>query len=189
MNTTEYVLSSNNKKKIEELKAILGFEIKTADEVGLAEVEETETTFTGNALLKARAAAKHTGLPAIADDSGLCVNALDGAPGLYSGRIERQKGIEWVIEDLKAKGTDDWSAYFIGVIALVYPDGREYTFEARMNGEIIETPEYGEKNFGYDPIFRAEGQTVSNARLDRDVKHELSHRGKALKQLKEFIKA
>ena len=184
---TKFVLSSNNTKKIEELIQILGFPVLTAKEAGLADVEETETTFKGNALLKARAATQHTGLPAIADDSGLCANGLDGAPGLYSGRLEREKGIEWVINDLKAKKADDWSAYFICVIALVYPDGREYTFEGRMEGRILQTPEYGEKNFGYDPIFIAKGKTVSNAKLRPEEKHVISHRGKALTAMKNFI--
>lgn len=185
----EYILSSNNKKKIAELESILGFKPLTADDVGLPEVEETETTFAGNALLKARAAVAHTGKPALSDDSGLCVNALNGAPGLYSGRLERQKGIEWVIEDLQKQEATDWSAYFICVIALVYPDGREYTFEGRMPGKIIDTPQYGVQNFGYDPIFVADGKEKSNAVIPIEEKNAISHRGKALAQLKDFLSA
>ena len=98
-----------------------------------------------------------------------------------------RKGINWVAEDLKAKNSGDWSAYFICVIALVYPDGSEYTFEGRMEGEIIETPEYGDENFGYDPIFRATGKSVSNAKLSPEEKNKISHRGLALAKMKTFM--
>ena len=181
------VLSSSNKKKIAEIESILGFKPLSAEDVNLPEVEETETTFEGNALLKARAACVYTNLPAIADDSGLCVEALNGAPGIYSGRMEREKGIEWVID--KLKGEPNRNAYFICSIALVYPDGKEYVFEGRMNGKILHERQDGPVNFGYDPIFIAQGKTVSNAKLTLAEKNKISHRGKALSALKNHLLA
>jgi len=185
------VIASHNKGKVREIAELLGpygMEPVSAGELGLPEPEETGTTFIANAELKALAAAQASGLPALADDSGLCVEALGGDPGIYSARwagpskdfsIAMQK-----IEDaLAAKGTDvSRNAYFVCALTLAWPDGHMESFEGRVDGTLVWPPR-GEKGFGYDPVFQPTGHDISFAEMDPAAKHAMSHRADAFAQL------
>ncbi len=186
-----FVLASNNQKKLEELERILkplDIYVKTAKQLGftLEEVEETGTTFAENAELKAKAACKTTGYPAIADDSGLCVNALNGKPGVYSARYagegatDEQK-INKLLTELMQSGSTDRSAYFECVLCCCFPNGETLFAEGRCDGMIGYAPR-GTNGFGYDPIFFVEGNKTF-AELSANQKDVISHRGRALKQL------
>jgi len=184
------VVASHNKGKvreIEELLAPFGFAVKGAAELGLAEPEETEITFEGNAILKARAAAEASGLMALADDSGLSVVALDGAPGIYSARWAGETkdfslAMARVERELKDKGAVDSSAKFVCVLALASPNGDTETFRGEVEGRLVFPPR-GTKGFGYDPIFVARGMTETFAEIDPAAKHAMSHRAKAFEKL------
>jgi XTP/dITP diphosphohydrolase len=184
------VLASHNKGKLREITELLapfGLDVKSAAALGLAEPEETETDFIGNALLKARAAAKASGLPALADDSGLVVPALDGAPGVYSARWAGEDknfltAMERVERELLAKNTTDRSAKFVCVLALVSPDGEEQVFEGDVHGTLTFPPR-GTRGFGYDPIFVMDGMTKTFGEIDPGLKHSISHRAKAFEKL------
>ena len=184
------VIASHNKGKVREIRALLapfGLTIKGADELGLPEPEETEPTFVGNALLKARAAADASGEAALADDSGLAVTALDGAPGIYSARWAGEArdfgfAMARVERELKAKNTKDHSAKFVCVLALAKPDGETAVFEGEVEGTLTFPPR-GNKGFGYDPIFVADGMTETFGEIDPAIKHGMSHRARAFKKL------
>jgi XTP/dITP diphosphohydrolase len=183
--------ATHNRGKVSELKALFephGFEVVSALELGLDEPEETETTFAGNALLKARAAMQATGLPALSDDSGLAVTALGGAPGIYSARWAGEprdfdRAMERVEAELKASGSRDRSAKFVCALAVAWPDGQEAVFEGEVHGHLV-WPPLGNRGFGYDPIFVASGQTLTFGEMDPDRKHALSHRAEAVKKLR-----
>lgn len=194
MRLKKLVVATHNKGKLLEFQDLLSpfvEEIISAGELGLPEPEETGTTFLENALLKARAAAKTTNLPALADDSGLCVNALGGRPGLYSSRWagpekDFTKAMKRIHEELgKAQ---DRSAFFIGLLALVWPDGREDIIEGRCEGVIV-WPLRGLKGLGYDPCFQPDGEIRTFGEMERDEKNTMSHRGRALAKLKAFFEA
>lgn len=187
------VLASHNKGKLKEIAALLepfGIETLPASAFGLAEPVETEDNFAGNALLKARFAAEGAGLPALSDDSGICVDALDGAPGVYTADwAETPTGRDWLhamttVEDrLRALGPDvSRRAEFVCTLALVWPDGRSETFEGRMPGSLIWPPR-GDHGFGYDPVFVPEGYSETFAEMDPVEKHAISHRAKAFAKL------
>ena len=184
------VVASHNKGKvreIEELLAPFGFVVKGAAELGLAEPEETETTFEGNAVLKARAAAEISGIMALADDSGLNVAALDGAPGIYSARWAGETkdfsfAMARVERELKEKNATDLSAKFVCVLALAAPNGETETFRGEVEGHLTFPPR-GEKGFGYDPIFVANGMTETFAEIEPAAKHAMSHRAHAFEKL------
>lgn len=184
------VVASHNKGKVREIADLLrpyDIEPVSAGELDLPEPEETESTFTGNALLKARAAASAAGMPALADDSGYAVAALNGDPGIFSARWagpDRDFGLAMrkVEEALQASGSDDRSSRFICALALVWPDGEEVVFEGSVSGEQVWPPR-GDKGFGYDPIFVPEGHDITFAEMDPDAKHGLSHRADAFRQL------
>lgn len=184
------VLASHNKGKLREIEALLaplGLQVKSADELGLPEPEETETTFTGNAALKAKAAAKASGLPALADDSGLVVIALDGAPGVYSARWAGESknfgpAMARVERELKARGATDYSAKFVSALALAAPDGTTEIFEGELPGHL-EFPPRGTRGFGYDPIFVPEGMRETFGELEPAFKHTMSHRARAFAKL------
>ena len=184
------VVASHNKGKvreIEELLAPFGFAVKGAADLGLAEPEETEATFEGNAVLKARAAAEASGLMALADDSGLSVAALDGAPGIYSARWagaakDFSVAMTRVERELKEKQATDLSATFVCVLALASPDGETETFRGEVEGHLVFPPR-GAKGFGYDPIFVANGMTKTFAEIEPAAKHAMSHRAKAFEKL------
>jgi XTP/dITP diphosphohydrolase len=190
----KFVLATRNSHKSIELKRILEeleleCELLTvADFPDAPEVEETESTFEGNALLKARALVKFTGLAAIADDSGLCVDALDGNPGVlsarWSGASENvdQANLELVLEQTKDVPTENRGAKFVCAAVAVFPDGKELVAIGVMQGNLLTAP-IGENGFGYDPIFVPTGYDVTTAQMPGNEKDAISHRGKALNQL------
>jgi XTP/dITP diphosphohydrolase len=190
----KFVLATRNSHKAIELKRILEeleleCELLTvADFPDAPEVEETESTFEGNALLKARALVKFTGLAAIADDSGLCVDALDGNPGVlsarWSGASENvdQANLELVLEQIKDVPTETRGAKFVCAAVAVFPDGKELVAIGEMFGNLLTAP-IGENGFGYDPIFVPTGYDVTTAQMPGNEKDAISHRGKALNQL------
>src|SRR6185312_9608665 len=168
---------------IAELLAPLGVEAISAAALGLPEPEETETSFVGNAELKARAAASASGLPALADDSGLEVFALDGAPGVYSARWAGPSkdftlAMARVHRELQERGGVDRAARFVCVLALAQPNGAVESFEGEARGAIV-WPARGEKGFGYDPIFVPEGHLKTFAEMAPDEKLPLTHRARA----------
>jgi len=184
------VIATHNAGKMREIKALFsgfGINILSASELGLDEPDETDTSFIGNALLKARAAAMSAGQPALADDSGLCVTALDGAPGIYSARWAGPKrdfslAMTAVETALAKTGNGDSSAEFVCALALVWPDGDEVCVEGRVKGQITFPPR-GKHGFGYDPIFQPDGYQISFGEMDPDAKHAISHRADAFAQL------
>ena len=185
------VVATHNPGKARELAAILEnrFELVTAGELGLPEPEETETTFVGNALLKARAAAQGSGLIALADDSGLSVNALGGAPGVLSARWAgpgKDFGVamDRVETALNAAGGADASAFFTCALAVAWPDeGPALVVEGRLKGRLV-FPRRGDRGFGYDPIFVPEGGRETFGEMDPEAKDAMSHRALAFAKLK-----
>ncbi len=196
----QLVIATHNKGKLREITALFDrfdFTVIAAYRLGLAEPEETETSFRGNALLKARAAAQASSLPALADDSGLAVAALDGAPGIYSARWAEpdgdfDKAMQRVHDELtrvgvidfgaKDLGTTDLSAQFICALAVVWPDGDEVCVEGRVSGQISWPPR-GNLGFGYDAIFQPDGCHQSFGEMAPQEKHAMSHRADAFAQL------
>lgn len=182
------VVASHNAGKVREISALLapfGADVVSAGELGLPEPEETETTFVGNAVLKARAAAEAAGLPALADDSGLEVFALGGDPGVYSARWagpERdfRAAMQRVWDELKGK--TDRAGRFVCVLALVEPNGEAHTFEGEARGEIVWPPR-GERGFGYDPIFLPAGYDRTFGEMSHEEKLPLTHRARAFEKL------
>jgi XTP/dITP diphosphohydrolase len=190
----KFVLATRNSHKATELKRILeelelDCELLTvADFPSAPEVEETEDTFEGNALLKARALANFTGLAAIADDSGICVDALDGNPGVlsarWSGAIENidRANLELVLEQIKGVPAENRGAKFVCAAVAVFPDGKELVAIGEMYGNLLVAPA-GENGFGYDPIFVPIGLSKTTAEMSASEKDAISHRGKALNKL------
>lgn len=187
---TRLVVATHNPGKARELAEILDgrFELVSAGELGLPEPEETEMTFSGNALLKARAAADASGLIALADDSGLSVAALDGAPGIYSARWAGPEkdfamAMRKVEERLEEAGAEDRSAWFTSALAVAWPNGPAVVVEGRVVGTLTFPPR-GDRGFGYDPIFVPEGETLTFGEMDPAVKDGMSHRARAFVKLK-----
>ena len=187
---TRLVVATHNPGKARELAEILDgrFPLVAAGELGLPEPEETEATFQGNALLKARAAADASGMIALADDSGLSVKALDGAPGIYSARwagptkdfgVAMQK----VQDRLEEVGAEDFAAWFTSALAVAWPGGPAVVVEGRVDG-TLSFPPRGDNGFGYDPIFVPEGMTQTFGELAREAKDGMSHRARAFVKLK-----
>lgn len=179
------VAATANAHKLKEMREILNrLELISEREAGFfEEVEETGATFTENALIKARAVCKATGLPALADDSGLCVEALGGAPGVYSARYSGGGSAENRALLLRnMKNVSDRRAYFACAVALVFPDGRELIAEGKSCGKILHE-ERGECGFGYDPIFLSDDLGISFAEAEEEAKNSISHRGRALREL------
>ena len=184
------VVATHNPGKAREIAELFDgrFKIVTAGELGLAEPEETEASFVGNALLKARAAADAAGLPAVADDSGLCVEALDGAPGVHSARWagpERDfaRAIALVEKRLAESERDDRAAWFVCALALAWPKGPVVVTEGRVDGTLTFPPR-GQRGFGYDPIFLPEGDGETFGEIDPAAKAAISHRARAFAALK-----
>ncbi|MAN45358.1 MAG: RdgB/HAM1 family non-canonical purine NTP pyrophosphatase [Alphaproteobacteria bacterium] len=185
------VAATHNKGKVSELKDLfepMGFDVVSALDLDLPEPEETESTFAGNAILKAKAAAVATGAPALSDDSGLAVAALGGAPGIYSARWAGEPrdfgaAMAKVERELEEIGATDRTAKFVCALAVVWPDGHAEVFEGEVHGELVWPPR-GEKGFGYDPVFVAEGEQITFGEMDPDRKHAMSHRANAVKKLK-----
>jgi XTP/dITP diphosphohydrolase len=188
---TRLVVASHNAGKVREifdLVAPYGLSVVSAAELGLAEPEETGATFAANARLKAVAAASTAGLPALADDSGIEVEALGGAPGIYSARWagpakDFSVAMRKVAEDVKGRGA--WvkpgpTANFVAALCLAWPDGEVQVFEGRIDGHLVWPPR-GAKGFGYDPMFIPEGRTLTFGEMEPDAKHALSHRARAFR--------
>lgn len=183
--------ATNNRKKIEEVKAALGpeYELVSLQEIGcFDELPETGDTLDHNAFQKARYVKEHFGVDCFADDTGLEVEALEGAPGVYSGRFageprSDERNIDLLLK--KMEGKTNRKARFRTVIALIL-EGKEYQFEGIAEGEILHR-RVGEKGFGYDPVFRSTGFDRTFAELCLEEKNEISHRGKAIKALADFL--
>ena len=193
----QIVLATRNKGKILELERILAITLPDVDLLGtdsfpeLADIEESEDTFEGNALLKAREVSRFTQLPAIADDSGLAVDHLGGAPGIYSARYggvhgDDQANLEKVLREMV--GITNRSAQFVCAAAFVTPSGFEKVIRAEMAGQLIDHAR-GVNGFGYDPIFVPDGFSETSGEIAPDIKDSISHRGKAMRALAELISA
>ena len=189
------VFATTNAGKIKEIKEILAdfdVEIVSMKEMNIdVDVEENGTTFEENSLIKARAISKLTGLPALADDSGLEVDYLNGEPGVYSARyLGRDTDYDYknnyIIDKLKDAKDEERSARFVCVISLVLPDGREFVKKGVMEGRIGYEIK-GENGFGYDPIFYLPQYSKTSAEISAEEKNKISHRGKALREMKELI--
>ena len=184
------VVATHNPGKAVEIDALLGghYAVVTAASLNLPEPDETESTFTGNALLKARHAADRSGGVALADDSGLSVAALDGAPGIFSARWAGPDkdfafAMRRVEERLEETGSPDRRAWFTSALAVAWPDGPAVVVEGRVDG-LLTFPPRGDRGFGYDPIFIPEGQTQTFGELDPALKDSISHRARAFVKLK-----
>lgn len=187
------IIASNNKHKIFEIKSILAGKFEEIISLGEAGIDhetvEDGETFVENSLKKAREICAISGAVALADDSGLCVKALGGAPGIFSARYSGEganadSNNRLLLKNLE--GALDREAYFTCTVALVYPDGREITAEGRVYGEIIDSYR-GNQGFGYDPIFLVKGETRTLAEMSDAEKNAISHRGTALKRLLEML--
>jgi len=194
---TRVLLATRNAKKLDELRRILepvapGIVLVGLDDVPpYEEVPESGLTFAENALIKAREGATHTGLPTVADDSGLAVDALNGMPGVFSARWAGKQGsqaerdqanLDLLLAQIADVPDPHRAASFVCVAALAFPDGRELTVEGTMRGHLARSPR-GDGGFGYDPIFVADGRDVTNAELSPADKDEISHRGRAFRAL------
>lgn len=194
---TRLVLATRNAGKIDELRRILadsGLAIGLVGADGFAELEdipETGTTFADNALLKAREVAAHTGLPTVADDSGLCVDILGGMPGIFSARWSGRHGddeanLRLLLAQIADVRDEDRTAHFVCAAALVTPAGVEHVVEGRVDGVLIREPR-GTGGFGYDPIFVPHGEARTTAEMPAAEKDAVSHRGRAFRALTPWI--
>ena len=194
------VIATHNPGKLREMRDLmepLGITCVGAEELGLPEPEEIGVTFVDNADLKAREAADLSGFPALADDSGLCVDALHGAPGIFSARwAEDEQGdrdwmraMEKVWREIEAAGPDaGYDAHFACALAIAWPnDGQAENFEGRVDGTLVWPPR-GEKGFGYDPIFVPAGHDVTFGEMEPEEKHRMSHRADAFRKLVKALK-
>jgi len=191
------ILATRNRSKLAELRRILAAAGVSAavtdldDAPGMPEVAETGRSFTDNALLKARATAAFTGLPAVADDSGLCVDALNGMPGVLSARWSGSHGddeanLQLLLAQLADVPAGERGAQFVCVAALVLPSGVEHLTEGTVRGQLTRSPR-GSNGFGYDPIFVPDGFELTTAQMSAEEKDKISHRGKALRALAPVI--
>ena len=188
------IVATANAGKAREFKKMLpAFDVCCFADLGVhCDVEETGTTFYENALIKAKAVCQALGAPALADDSGLCVDALDGAPGVYSARYAGGHGDDaannaLLLKNLSGKAEGERTAYFESCVALCLPDGRSFTASGRTYGKILSVPE-GENGFGYDPLFFSDELGKSFGIASAEEKNAVSHRAKALAALSEKIK-
>jgi len=182
------IIASHNPGKVREIAALLapfGVEVVSAAALGLPEPDETGTTFEANAALKARAAARRGALPALADDSGLCVPAIGGAPGIYSARwAGPEKDFRRAMEKVEAAlgGKEDRRAFFVAALALAWPDDHVEIFRGEVHGRLVWPPR-GDRGFGYDPMFVPEGHTLTFGEMEPAAKHVISHRAAAFAKL------
>lgn len=192
MRTPRLVMATGNAGKLHELERMLDdldVDVVSLADLGLASPVEDGDTFEDNALIKARAAARGAGLVALADDSGLEVDALGGAPGVRSARYASEDADDQANNDkvlAAMAGIPDRRARFVSAVAVVTPDGREWVVRGTMEGHVLEAAD-GDGGFGYDPLFRTEGQSVSNGRLSAADKDRLSHRGEALRAIRPVL--
>ena len=190
------VVASHNPGKVREIRALvepLGISAVEAQDLGLPEAEESGKTFAENARIKAQAAASESQLPALADDSGLCVAALDGAPGIYSARWagpdrDFRIAMQRIETELRQRPERDLRAGFVCALALAVPGGETEIFEGRVFGSLTFPPR-GNKGFGYDPIFIPEGYRQTFGEMDPEAKHAISHRAKAFAKLFDAVLA
>lgn len=187
----DILVATKNKGKLKEIKSILGeYNVLGLDDVGIdVDVEENGTTFEENALIKAREISKLSGKTVIADDSGLEVDYLNGAPGIYSARYcegSDDDRVNKLLSELQNVPREKRGAHFTCAIAIVYPDGRENTFRGECYG-IIENEKKGENGFGYDPVFYFEEYGMTLAEASEEMKNRVSHRSIALEKLKAFL--
>ena len=189
------VIATGNKDKVREINEVLagtGFEAVDMKSEGInPDIIEDAETFEGNALIKARAVHEFTNDYVMADDSGLCIDALDGAPGVYSARFcgedsTYEEKFAKIYELLKDVPKDQWTARFVCAIAVVRPDGTEFTVRGECEGLLLDHP-VGENGFGYDPIFFKPEFGMTTAQMDPEVKNSISHRGKALRAMVERL--
>lgn len=184
----ELVIASHNPGKVREIAELLApyaVSVRSAGDLGLAEPEETADSFAGNAALKAEAAAAASGLPALSDDSGLCVAALEGAPGIYSARWAgpgKDFALAMARVEREVGAAADRRAWFVCALALAVPGQPTRLFEGRVDGTLVFPPR-GSRGFGYDPIFLADGETETFGEMDPVRKHAMSHRARAFAQL------
>ncbi len=187
------VVASHNPGKAREINELLGpygVEVVQASSLGLPEPEETGSTFAANAQLKSEAAAKASGLVAIADDSGLCVDALNGDPGIYSARWAgptkdftlAMRNVEEKLQAQGAKAPESRKAHFVSVLSLAWPDGHVENFEGKVYGTLVWPPR-GKRGFGYDPMFLPDGRAETFGEMDPEAKHQISHRAVAFRKL------
>ncbi|HEX6977788.1 MAG TPA: RdgB/HAM1 family non-canonical purine NTP pyrophosphatase [Alphaproteobacteria bacterium] len=182
------IIASHNPGKVREIAVLLapfGVEVVSAAALGLPEPDETGTTFEANAALKARAAARRGALPALADDSGLCVPAIDGAPGIYSARwAGPDKDFRLAMEKVEAAlaGNEDRRAFFVAALALAWPDDHVEIFRGEVHGRLVWPPR-GDRGFGYDPMFVPEGHSLTFGEMEPAAKHAISHRAAAFAKL------
>ncbi|GLK66170.1 MULTISPECIES: RdgB/HAM1 family non-canonical purine NTP pyrophosphatase [Paracoccus] len=191
------LLATHNRGKLEEIRAMMaphGIEVVSAGELGLPEPAETENSFIGNARIKALAAMQATGLPVLADDSGITVDGLDGAPGVYTADwAETPNGRDFMQamtrtwRELDERGVPEpRTAQFRATLILLWPDGHEEIFEGVAPGHLVWPPR-GEQGHGYDPIFVPEGHDVTYAEMPAEQKNAISHRARAFRQLEAFL--
>lgn len=195
MEATKFVLATHNPGKLREMAAILEIldvDVVSPAELGLTvDVEETGSTFAENAMLKAKAVCAAAGLPAIADDSGLCVDALNGGPGVYSARYggpELDDRGRYMLLLSSMRGVPTRSAHFETAVACAFPNGDALTAEGRCDGAIAFAP-IGNSGFGYDPVFLAPEKAKTFGQMTEEEKAEISHRGRALRAFAEELSA
>jgi XTP/dITP diphosphohydrolase len=187
---SQLVVASHNQGKVREIKALLGphgIHAVSAASLNLPEPEETGLTFAANAQIKAQACAKASGHAALSDDSGLCVDALDGAPGIYSARWagptnDFRIAMNRIHDELRHKGLSTSAAKFVCALCIALPSGEQQIFEGEVHGHLAFPPR-GDHGFGYDPIFIADGMEQTFAEIDPMRKHAMSHRAKAFEKL------
>ena len=192
---TRIVVATHNPGKLTEINDLLrplGLDAVSAGSLGLPEPDETGDTFAANAILKAQASAMGAGLPALSDDSGLCVDGLDGDPGIYSARwAGRSKdfsvAMQLVEDKLKKRGTSNRRAHFICALCLAFPDGTHKVFEGRVDGTLVWPPR-GAKGFGYDAMFLPDGESLTFGEMEPSEKHAMSHRARAFKLFLDALK-
>ncbi|MBQ8481841.1 MAG: XTP/dITP diphosphatase [Alphaproteobacteria bacterium] len=194
MKLNKILFASHNAGKISEIKNMLqplGIQVISAADISFPDVEETGSTFAENSLLKSQTIAQTLNIPCIADDSGLCVDALNGAPGVYSARYapnrDFDKGIDKLLAEMNKSSDKNRNAHFSCVVSLAYPDGRYKLFEGRVDGKIAFEKMQGEEGFGYDPIFIPDGYNCSFAQMSKEEKNKISHRGRAMQKFKEYL--
>lgn len=190
---TKLVVASHNQGKVREIGHLLepfGLEVVSAGDLNLPEPVEDGETFAANALIKARAAAEKSGLVALSDDSGLAVDALEGAPGIYSARWAgdgkdfalAMRNVEEALAGKGAKTPDQRKAHFVCALCLVEPDGSHEIYEGRVDGTLVWPPR-GENGFGYDPVFQCDSYDITFGEMEPDAKHAISHRAAAFKKM------
>lgn len=192
---TRLVVATHNPGKLTEINDLLrplGLDAVSARSLGLPEPDETGDTFAANAILKAQASAMGLGLAALSDDSGLCVDGLDGAPGIYSARWagpskDFSVAMQLVEDELQKRGSTNRRAHFICALCLAFPDGATHVFEGRVDGTLVWPPR-GTRGFGYDAMFLADGESLTFGEMEPDAKHAMSHRARAFKLFLDALK-